>query len=42
MMQLSQHVDRVVNWLKWPVAVVAVLLGAAASAWYFELLTFSP
>jgi len=26
MMQLSQHVDRVVNWLKWPAAVVTVLL----------------
>lgn len=25
-MQLSQHVDRVVNWLKWPAAVLAVLL----------------
>jgi hypothetical protein len=26
MSRLSQHVDRVVNWLKWPVAVVAVVL----------------
>ena len=36
----EQAVAKRRGWIPW--AVVAVLLGAAASAWYFELLTFSP
>ena len=36
-MQLSQHVDRIVNWLKWPVAVVAILLVPNSILASFEL-----
>jgi hypothetical protein len=36
----QQAVAKRRGWIPW--AVVAALLGAAASAWYFEFLTFSP
>ena len=36
-MHLSYHVDRIVNWLKWPVAVVAILLLPNSVLASFEL-----
>jgi hypothetical protein len=41
-MQLSLLSDRVVNWLKWPIAVAAILLLAASGFWMSSARTRHP